>query len=204
MKFIFQHRNERRKGNYRNAILRLDSSETETNNFADKLLLLERDNSKLKIALQIWTLSAALHPGTRNQNVLTSSNEATDVVPPLFLDFCWVDSQLQRAHTDIHRRICIPIRFCNFDIREDANNHTTDSYNFLRCDSYTVFDASFQMDYFTWERFFSKVFFRHFVSSISEQRKTMVLSFLVDRLRDGSCTSLVLNTIFLLSTDRIS
>ena len=44
------------QGIYRNAFLRLDSSAIQPYNFADKLLLQEREDSRLKIALQVSEL----------------------------------------------------------------------------------------------------------------------------------------------------
>ena len=55
------------------------------------------------------------------------------------------------------------------------------------------------MDYFPWAIFLSKVFFRHFVSAIWEQERTIVLSFHADCLRGGNCRSLLSNTVSLLS-----
>ena len=65
-----------------------------------------------------------------------------------------------------------------------------------------VFDLSFRMDHFSWARFLSKTF-RHFVSAISEQERTMVLSVHADGLRGGNYKSLLLNTVLLLATDSI-
>ena len=72
----------------------------------------------------------------------------------------------------------------------------------LQGNSCTVVDASFRLDYFRWERFLLMVVFRHFfVSAISEQERTIVLSFRADCLRGENCKSLLLNTVLLLSTD---
>ena len=88
--------------------------------------------------------------------------------------------------------IAIPILICNFDIGEDANNHMTDSF--------VDFEISFLMDCCLWVHFLSNVFFRHFVSAMSEQERAVVLSFHACCRRGGNCKHLLLNTVLLLST----
>ena len=53
-------------------------------------------------------------------------------------------------------------------------------------------------------RFLLKVFFRHFVSAISEQKRMIVLFFHADCLRGGNCRSLLLNGVLLFSIEAFS
>ena len=90
--------------------------------------------------------SAALHPGIRNQNVLTPSRRLLVLFHHFSSALYWADCQLQYLWVHTCRRICVPIQICNFDIREDVNEHTTDSYNSLTVISCTLFDLSFRID----------------------------------------------------------
>ena len=131
------------------------------------LLRIERCDPIPKIlcsSVKSTWISLALYPEIRKPKVLSSSIKAFDPCHHFSSKFCWVAGQPQHVWTGTYRRICIPIQCRNLEIREDTNNHATASYNFLWGNSCTVFDVSFRMDYFTWERFLLKVFFRHFVS----------------------------------------
>ena len=164
------------------------------------LLRIERCDPIPKIlcsSVKSTWISLALYPEIRKPKVLSSSIKHS-ILSTTFLRI-FAGLPVSRSY----RRICIPIQFCNLDIREDTNNHATASYNFLWGNSCTVFDVSFRMDYFTWERFLLKVFFRHFVSAILGQERKIVLSFRADCLRGGNCRSLLLNTVLLLSIDSI-
>ena len=66
--------------------------------------------------------------GTRNPIVKTPSVRQLMIHHHFCLTFEWAAHQPQCVWTDIGRRICIPIQICKFDIREDAKNHTTNSY----------------------------------------------------------------------------
>ena len=149
-----------------------------------------------------WIL-AALYPGMRNPNVLTSSIKQPILSHHFPSTLCWTDCQPSRARTCTYRRICIPIQSCNFDIRENVSSHTTDSYNFLQSNSCTVFDHDFRMDDFSWGRCLSKVCFCQCVSAIWEQERTILLFVHVGCLRGGNCRSLLLNTVLPRSTESI-
>ena len=69
------------------------------------------------------------------------------------------------------RRICVPIQICKFDMREDANNHMTDSSNFPQGNVCKVFGIPFQKGFRIWETSHSKVLFRQFVSAVLEQER---------------------------------
>ena len=73
------------------------------------------------------------------------------------------------------RRICTPIQICNFDIRNDANNRTTDLCNFLEDNFRTLSDRSFLKDFLTRRKCLSEAFFRQSVSAPLEQERMIVL-----------------------------
>ena len=124
------------------------------------LLRIERCDPIPKIlcsSVKSTWISLALYPEIRKPKVLSSSIKHSILSTTFIRIFAGLP--VSRSY----RRICIPIQFCNLDIREDTNKHATASYKFLWGNSCTVFDVSFRMDYLTWERFLLKVFFRHFV-----------------------------------------
>ena len=69
------------------------------------------------------------------------------------------------------RRICIPIQMCKFDMREDANNHMTDSSNFPQGNVCKVFGIPFHKGFCIWETSHPKVLFRQFVSAVLEEER---------------------------------
>ena len=93
---------------------------------------------------------------------------------------------------DICRHICLQVQTCSLDIREDADDHTTDP-NIVLCGNLcTQRGLSFQQkDFVSWSQNLSMVFFRQSVSARQEQERTIVF------------VSLLLNTVQLLSTDNI-
>ena len=59
---------------------------------------------------------------------------------------------------------------------------------------------SFLEDYCLWEHFLSKIFFRHSVSAVLEQERTIVFSFHAYCRRGENCKHLLLYTFLLPST----
>ena len=100
-------------------------------------------------------------------------------------------------------RICIPIKFCRKDIREDANNHKMVSCTDLWCNLCTVVDQASQMDFGLWDSFFSKYFRHPFLSVVQREERTWVSILHAYFRRAGNCNYLFSNTVLLLSIDSI-
>ena len=97
--------------------------------------------------------SAAPYPGICNPHVLTPSVRSLILFHQFLCFFTGLTVHLSMSGWTLVAEFAFPIQFCNVDMRQETNDHVTDSCNSLSSNSCTVFDFSFRMAYFSLEVF---------------------------------------------------
>ena len=146
----------------------------------------------------------ALNPGIRILIAWNSSMKQQNLYHQFSSVFLlgWHVNLFVLEYTLFHR-ICIPIVFCDVDIRKDAKNTS----RFRTISTEVVFARFFgiplQRDSGLWEISLSKNVARFFVSAVLEQERTNALLFYACSHRGGKLQAFPWCTVFLLSTDSI-
>ena len=136
----------------------------------------------------------------RQTNWRASSKIATAPMSPSFFVFLlgWPSTCL--CANEHQHRICIPILFHRFDIREDANSHKVIWCKYLSSNLCTAVERASQMDSGLWGSFFLDALLPLWVRG-SEVERFLVSALHAYLHRDRNYTCLVSNTDLSLSID---